>query len=79
MSPGVLIELVINQRLFAGVSNLLRLDPLVDGGTFEAPMGTNLKAGQFAAGSVLVDRQRLHAEVLRQLLDCKNAFFSTQG
>ena len=57
----------------------MRLDPLVDRGAFEAPVGTNLKAGEFSTGSVLVDGQRLHAEVLGQFLNCKNTFFSAQG
>ena len=63
---------------FFVVCDLLRLDPLVDGGALEAPVGADLEAGQLTFGSVLVDRQRLHAKVVGELLDGKNAFFSVQ-
>ena len=46
----------VDYRPFAAIGDLLRLDPLVDGGFLEAPVGSHLKAGQFAAGGVFIDR-----------------------
>ena len=55
------------------------MDPLVDGGLFEAPVRADLEAGQLAARGVLVDGQGLHAKVARELLDRENSVFPFQG
>ena len=39
-------------------------------------MGSDFEPGDLAAGSVLVDRKRLHAEIDRELMDRKDAFIA---
>ena len=52
-------------------------DPAVDGSFFKAPVGSDLETGKLARRGVLVDGQRLHAEVARQFLDRKDPVIMT--
>ena len=55
------------------------MNPAVDGFLLEPPMGSDFKAREFAARGVLVDRERLHAQIPGQFRNRVDIFNVIQG